>query len=242
MKRKLILILFLSTLISAQHINPPKNSHADVSYLRVITDDTPFFQSVTDQSPLFYLPYTYYVKVLGANNGFLHVECYGNGNSVAIDGYVPEGYLFDDGLSVSSPYVVLNITTVNTAVLYADSGQSNSLQYVFKDRNLQYYGTLHTDSGVLYYVGYNNKLGYVSENDVFPFSIPNHPNELTFIEPEQPEDTPDNPEIQSATAFDLRFAIIACLLFAGLVALFMVISKNKPNKVAASFYDENDYE
>ena len=107
---------------------------------------------------------------------------------------------------------------------------------------MQYYGTLPTDNGVLYYVGYNNRLGYVSENDVYPFTIPNHPNELTFIQGEQPEIPTETPEIPSATAFDLRFAIIACLIFAGLVALFMVISKSKPNKVAVSFYDENDYE
>ena len=243
MKRKTILLLLISVLFCTKYyVFYPKTSHAEISYLRVITEDTPFYQSVTDQSPLFYLPYTYYVKVLGANNGFWHVECYGNGSSVAIDGYVPDGYLFDDGLSVTSPYVVLSITTVNTAVLYADSGQNNSLQYVFKDRNMQYYGTLPTDNGVLYYVGYNNRLGYVSENDVYPFTIPNHPNELTFIQPEQPEIPTETPEIPSATAFDLRFAIIACLIFAGLVALFMVISKSKPNKVAVSFYDENDYE
>lgn len=247
MKKKIFLTLITTLLITvifcAQNLNLNSNARAGSLYLRVITDDTPFYQNVTDQTPLFYLPYTYYVKIIGSNNGFYHVECYGNGNSPVLDGYVPENYLFDDGLTVTYPYVSLSITTVNSTMLYADSQLKTSLQYVFQDRSMQYYGALNTDNGIIYYVGYNNRLGYVKESDVFPFSIPNHPNELTFIEPEIPETPVDDAPQSSATAtFDLKFAIIACLIFAGLVALFIAFSKSKPAKTAVSYYDENDYE
>ena len=250
MKKKIFLTLTVTLIASiifcSQNFSlHTHNAHASSLYLRVITEDTPFYKNITDQAPLFYLPYTYYVKVIGSNNGFYHVECYGNGTSTALDGYVPESFLFNDGLAVTYPYVSLNITTVNTTILYADSELKNNLQYVFQDRTLQYYGSLLTDNGTIYYVGYNNRLGYVKESDVFPFSIPNHPNELTFIQPEIPEtpETPtENSPQSSATPFDLRFAIIACLIFAGLVALFIAFTKGTPTKTAVSYYDENDYE
>ena len=246
MKVKKSFFLFIILIsVFALSLSPPTVSSARANglYQRVITEDTPFFSSTDDSAPLFYLPYTYYVKVLGEKNGFVHVECYGTGLTAALDGYVPSGYLFEDGLAVSSPYVVLSLTTADTAVLYADADLKQSLQYVFKDREMQYYGALPTDDGMIYYVGYNGRLGYIKESSVFPFAIPNHPNELTFIEPELPPETePETPSNGTESAFDLRFAIIACLIFAGLVALFMVISKNKPQKAAASYYDENDYE
>lgn len=245
MKIKKSLIIWFSiivVLLTVTAFPATQPARATNTYARVITEDTPFFGNIEDQTPLFFLPYTYYVKILGEEQNFVHVECYGDGKTAALDGYVPKGYLFEDGLGVSSPYVVMSITTVDTAILYADAGLTDSLQYLFKDREMRYYGALPTGNGMVYFVDYNGKLGYVKESNVFPFAIPNHPNELTFITPEQPQPPPEKETLTAQSVFDFRFAIIACLIFAGLVALFLVISKNKPQKAVASFYDENDYE
>jgi len=219
--------------------------YADTGYLRVITNDTPFYKNSGDTSPLFYLPYTYYVKVIEDGDKFVHVEWNGD-KCAAIDGYVPKDALFNDNLSVTDPFAFMTIKTSTNAVLYSDSDLNTAIQYVFPDRDMFYYGTYTGANGNLYYVSYNGKLGYVKEAEVYPFTLPNHPNELTFIEPTEPTVPPVEEENNSITAtedfFSLKIIIIVCLLFAGLVALFVAL-KGKPKKATASgYYDENEYE
>lgn len=218
--------------------------HADTKYLRVINENTVFYLNANESSPLFYLPYTYYVKPIGISGEFTHVEWCGAGG-VALDGYVKTAELFNDNLDVSNPYLSLNITTCTTAVLYSDAAAVTPIQYIFPERAMRYYGNYSTNGINVFYVEYNGKLGYVKETEVHPFLVANHPNELTFI-PKEPEQTPDNdtPEIQSPEndLLSLKIIIVICLLFAGIVALFIAL-KQKPNqKSNAGYYDENEYE
>lgn len=220
------------------------NAETDAKFMRIITEDTPFYSDKTATEPLFYLPYTYYVKVLERGELFTHVE-YADGGA-AIDGYVPTEKLFDDGLEVAAPFPEIFPLTAKTAVLFKDAALTTSLQYIFEERKLFLYGKYLSPQGkTLYYVGYNDKLGYVKEEDVIPFSVPNHPNELTFIKPEQeeekpPEESEKTPSPQSV--FDLRIAIFVILGLAGVIALIFALNKKPKTSPAASYYDENDYE
>ncbi len=205
------------------------------NFMRIITEDTPFFINQTDENPSFYLPYTYYVKIISSNENFYHVE-YQN-----VDGFVPKDFLFSDGLTVNAPFLSLKITTANTAVLYGDIGLSNQLQYLFENRSLNYYGQVKTDDGYLFYVAYNDKLGYVKDSDVLPFSIQNHPNPLTFLNTETPPiEEPQKEEKEDYIALKV---VIFCLLFiAGIVALVFAVKGGKSKAVAISYLNEDDYE
>ncbi len=219
-------------------------SATQTGFMRVIDQTTPFYSSITDVKPLFYLPYTYYVKILDNEDGFFHVECFLSPSLPSIDGYVPEDALFDDGLPVTSPYVNLDIKTVSTAVLFVDSSLVTPLQYVFPERHMRYYGALPTDKGVLYYVEYNDKLGYVKESDVYPFVIANHSNPLTFIPVDAPEseDKVQDQTTPNGDHFGLKVVIIGCLVFAGLIALVVGVKQRPKKGVAVGYYDDNDYE
>ena len=213
------------------------------TYLRVITEDTPFYSDSNCLNLLFYLPYTYYVKVLGYENDVAHVECYGTQNSIALDGYVPVQMLFLDGLEVLNPYLNKTITTLSTTLLYLDLDGKQAIQYLFNNRQLTYYGlAFANDNSVMFYVGYNSKLGYVKESDVMPFTITNHPNELTFLIPETPPEQPSVESQNTTTTSVLKIVIFSCLLLAGIVALFIAVKNKQPSHVASSYYDENDYE
>lgn len=220
---------------------------ADISrgnYLRVIDNKTPFYTSVYDSTPLFYLPYTYYVKVIDELNGFMHVECYGNNNTPSIDGFVPSSYLYNDGLNVVEPYLDLYVTTLSTAPLYLDAQLTNRIQYVFKDRTLSYYGHFESNGKILYYVGYNDKLGYVEENFLVPFVINNHPNELTFLAPNPPivDNESGNENSTNDQTLTIKIAIISCLIFAGLIALIFIMKNTSETKKPTEYYDQNDFE
>lgn len=209
-------------------------------YGRIITYDTPFFKDVNDEHYTCYLPYSYYVKILGEYNNFYHVECYGE-NQPAIDGYIEKSYLFFDDQVVSNPYANATISTLEVCPLYLDIDTTKSIQYVFKDRQLRFYGYAHSTLGEnLIYVEYNGKLGYIKESYVSPFTIDNHPNPLTFLTPETPE-TPE--QTVDKTQIDLRIIIIGSLILAGLISL-TVIFKNKPERKAYNneYYEESDIE
>lgn len=231
---------------------PSEKATAEESagYLRVITEDTPFYADKNADTPLFYLPYTYYVKILERGDYYTHVEYAIKG--VSIDGFVPTNKLFEDGLAVNKPFPAVTLTTSETTVLYKDYTLNLSLQYVFEDRNLYYYGKMQSPQGkTLYYVGYNNRLGYVKEEDLMPFAVPNHPNELTFLKADDPEpqtapavitDTSKQETTENDGTFNIRIAIIAILGLAGIIALIVALGKKPKTAPAASYYDENDYE
>ncbi len=246
MKRYSLLFL-LSTIILIIYLSPLQTAKANSQglYLRVITEDTPFYLSEDEKTPLFYLPYTYYVKIIKENVDFYHVEYYGENGKLSIDGYVPKDMLFDDRLSASTRFPNVNIITAKPTLLYNDSELTSSEQYVFQDRTLDFYGKHYSSNGeALYFVSYNNRLGYVRESDVIPFTIPNHPNPLTFIpqeEPEHTEDTPPSNPTGTTQTETLRYIIIGCLGLAGLFALIVGL-KNKQNKVSNGYFEENEYE
>lgn len=217
---------------------------AESEYLRVINHETPFYSDLSQSEPLFYLPYTYYVKVLETGVNFTHVECYGTGNTLALDGFVPTQMLYKDELLITSPYLEKKITTISTAVLYSDVSLTNPIQYLFASRELNYYGETHSlDGEILFYVSYNNKLGYVKESQIYPFVIDNHPNELTFLSPPtQPEENIQTENNSSVALTTIRIVVISFLILAGAIALYAQ-NKNKGGECNYSgYYDENEYE
>ena len=245
MRKFIILNIALTLLFGFIYVKPQTvSASASTDYRRIITDNTPFYSDTAGTSLLFYLPYTYYVKVLEHGEVLSHVECYGTGKSIALDGYVPTNMLYNDNLPVQTPYLEKEIVTLSTAVLYSDKELLNPLQYVFASRELVYYGQLTSvDGSIIFYVGYNNRLGYLKESDVYPFEIPFHPNSLTFIEPEQQPTIPTikQPETNRVGLTTVRTIIVLCLFFAGVIALFVAIKK-KPRSQQNSYYDENEYE
>ena len=96
------------------------------------------------------------------------------------------------------------------------------------------------DGTYCFYVGYGGSLGYVKESDVYPFTLSNHPNELTFIPKETPPE--DTPKEQTENASALRIIIIVSLALAGLSGLVIVLKKNPKPLTNTGYYDENDYE
>ena len=104
--------------------------NAESEYRRIINEDTPLYLDGEGCQFLFFLPYTYYVKILNTYGNFFHVECYGTGDTIALDGYVPKNMLYQDGLEVTSPYPEKKITTSNATILYQDTELTINLQYV----------------------------------------------------------------------------------------------------------------
>ncbi len=243
MKTKLFCALIICALILSITPSISVTFAEENCYYRIIDDTTPFYSDEKGENLLFYLPYTYYVKVITYNAPLCHVEYCPGSNSVALDGYVPKEKLYFDDLSVSSPYPAVNVTTLKTTVLYDNALLTDAICYVFESRTLSYFGYLPFKNGEnCLFVSYGNKLGYLTEKDVFPFTIPNHPNELTFLTPPAPPETEEPIQTENFNQNELRVLIIACLCIAGVFALIVAL-KNKTKRVEQTgYYDENEYE
>lgn len=236
-KRAIALALLILTAFPPYSV--PARADGGDAFLRVIDETTPFYSDAETKDFLFYLPYTYYVRVLSENDGIAHAEIGGNG--IKLDGFVPIDALFDDGLSVENPYPEITVTTVKNAVLYDDLKLSTPVMYVFQSRNLKYFGAVTGGDEVVYFVSYNDHLGYVKESDVSPFTVPFHPNPLTFIKEDPPPINVDPEERTSDVITVLRVLIIGSLLLAGVIGLTVSLNKkNKPRK--PYYYDENETE
>ena len=118
-----LLAIALSIFTFASPFVKSANASAQTEYLRVIDKTTPFYKNVYDTTPLFYLPYSYYVKVIGLSGEYYHVELHCDNGQVAIDGYVPSERLYNDDLAVTELcYIKLLTDTAAESLNDRDQG------------------------------------------------------------------------------------------------------------------------
>ena len=239
-----LLIYFLMSFFcfSVFFTNPIPVYAQEIEYKRVVNEKTPFFIDEKGESTLFFLPKSYYVKVLSSNEDFLHVECFGSGGTPMIDGYVEKNSVIDCNSAVVSPFLSLQIKTANSCVLYQDSSLTQNLQFLFKDRELFYYGNAISANGQnLFLVYYNGKIGYVKESDVYPFSVPSHPEPLNV---QNSTNSSTQTEVLNASPQQqlngLKTAVIVCLFLAGIIALCMVLKKKDKSSSSLTYLDDDN--
>jgi hypothetical protein len=247
MKRLFILIVLLSLLNNRQTTAFALENEG--TFLRLIDQNSAFYRDSNCTDLVCNLPYTYYVKVIENLGEVYHVECYGNSSVPALDGYVKKDCLYKDDLDKSSPYAYKTIKTSSTAPFYSSISNSQPSMYVFKDREMTYYGFINSTSGTIYYfVDYNGKLGYVSEEFIIPFTLENHPNPLTFLTVKEPETEDPKTEVETQKKPSpsvmseqnlLRMVIILLIIIAGFIAVF--VSKNPKKRDKQTEIDYEDY-
>ncbi len=209
------------------------------TFARVLSSDIAFYKNAGDETPLFFLPYSYYVKVLNYSEPFSHVECYGANGQPSLDGYCLSESLYFDSAMPKNPYLSLKISNRQMTALYSSLNDLEPMLFLSENRSLCYYGYSFNESGETFYlVSYLNKLGYVKDTDVYVFNFTPHENPLPQLIKEESEvSQPVKP--QNNKASNLKIAIIVCLGFATLIIIFSLI---KPKNKAKEQYFDNDYE
>ena len=222
----LIFYLLLSFSITPKVI---LKAFADDGYYRVLKDGVMFHSSANKDETLFELPVSYYVKKIGESSDFLHVECYGTNNlTPLLDGYVLKSDVIKS--DAVKPYLSFTVTTATSAVLYEDSTLKTPLQYVFKDRTLGYYGRiLNADGTYVYYVNYNNKIGYVKEEDLIPFNVPLHETPLKEVLPEEESQNVSTIPNEKSTN-GLKIFVIVAVVVASIIILALIVIPEHKNK------------
>ncbi len=241
MKKTVLLLIFCLLFCVCKPTAITVNADTTASeYLRVIDNSTPIYRDKNGQDFLFYLPYSYYVKVIEEYSTLLHVECFGGQNAPLIDGYVPKDKLLSEPSPTRLPYLDCTVTTFSATVLYQDALCTKPLRLIFADRTLGYYGSVGEDT-FIYFVCYMGDTGYVKEDTLTPFQVPVHPDPITQESVPLPDDKQNLTTNVAPNYNGLKLAIIVCLLMAGVIALFSVI-KRKPNaNTCVTLCEEDDY-
>ena len=230
-KKSFVFFLIFYLLLSAT-VTPKvlRQAFADEGYYRVLKDGVAFYSSANKGDILFELPVSYYVKKIGENGDFLHVECYGaNQLTPLLDGYVLKNEV--SKRDAINPYLSFTVTTAKSAVLYEDVTLSTPLQYVFKSRTLGYYGQIAlSDGSYVYYVTYNNKIGYVKEEDLMPFNVPLH--ETPLKETDFSEENLTVPTIKpEKSANGLKIFVIVAIVVASIIIFALIVIPERKNRV-----------
>lgn len=232
----------IAALILILPFGSEQKANATQTYGRVITEDVGFYKDCDASELLFYLPYTYYVKITEYGESVSRVELFTSSSLFpAVDGYVYTNSLYFEDSTPISPFYELTLTTATATPFYKNSSTNTVMRYIFEDRLLYCYGFLKSyDGSYLYYVCYNGSLGYVKEECVCPFTFVYHPTPLpVFNEPTEDTETPE-PK-QNETNEVIKVAIIIAIALAAVVILIFALKPEKKDKEVA-FYDDNDYD
>ena len=215
---------------------PTGEAKAYAAYGRVIENDVGFYKDANCTSLLFYLPYTYYVKIAEKGPAESRAELFsGDYSTPAIDGFVHTDDLYYADEYPETPYCEMTLRTAVACGFYADSGAKDLIRHIFENRTLKYYGYAYDgDGNYVYFVDYNGELGYVKEESLVPFEFTPHPNPLPKpAEPEPPED--EKPAGNGASA-GLKIAVIVAIVLA--VAVIIAFSVRPARHKYGDDYDE----
>ena len=228
--KRLLITLILTVILST--ICSPLTAYANAPYYRVIKSGVKFYLSPNEKSALFELPISYYLKFLGEENGFYHIECYGeSAKTPKLDGYVLKGSVVKTTDEPINPYLNLTVTTAKSTTIYQDENLTIPIRYVFSERTLGYYGKISdNDENTVYLITYAGEIGYILEDALKPFIVPLHQTPITESIP-----TTDNTTISKVTdatsESDLKSIVIIAVVLSSAIILGLIIIPERKNAV-----------
>ncbi len=213
----------------------------EAKYLFISGDQVIFYSDQNAEKPLFYMNRAYYARIIYSTEYLYKVEVFG-GDTPMLDGFILKSedvYIKEQTQKVFPDFAV---TVINSAAMYSDRTLSSVVQYVFPEREMRYYGYFSTPDGEkLVFVNYNGKLGYIKNSDITPFTVPDN-SPPKPVEPDVTPEPDDKTSEKTDNFFSIKITVIVCLIFAGIIAFFIVKRPVKEKETAASYYDENDFE
>ena len=233
MKRIIVILIAILYFLLLLNLTPQTKVLATSEcYYRVLKEKVYIYTDSNLNSPMFIVPYTYYVKCESINGNIARVV-YGNEQS---DYPVIIGYMNLNDLTLTqttplNPFAILKISTSNQDVLFSDISKKKPYFNLPSETFMIYYGEiLDSEANVMYMVYCKNKLGYVDKNCINSFSIPLNQDPLPepeIIEPSTPSDSTNIEKPTSELGEHLQILIIVGI---STVCISVVYALFKPTK------------
>lgn len=228
MKKIITIFIFILTFISAFNI---KKTNAEVNFYAKIESNDVYFYSQSDKSPLFELPYSYFVKVEKTEESFY--KCSYNG----LEGYVKKNEVVLMNGTPSTPYVDSYFKVFVTNYLYEDPTQTSTIknslstsdklkyfgkikgQQISSTSNLWYYCSLEKDGQIFW--------GYVFSG-ISDYLMPIQTNNESFEKVD--ESALSSPAYSQVTTLSTRtkiLLIVSIALPSAIILYFLI----KPSRI-----------
>lgn len=218
------------------------------SWGRILNENTPFYADDACTILKFYLPYTYFVKIVATGEDSTRVIYMDDNLNVPLrEGYIKtcDLYLFD-GLPYS-PYPEISLKITADEILFADSKKQYPKAVLSQGDTAFYYGEIRIDNENFCYVYSKGYIGYVRKNAFATFEIPAHEIPLVTEEPEIPNesiitsaplDNDTNPTSIDAT---MKIVIIIAVAVTCLSVIYLLFKPNAKQTRLAVYSDDEDY-
>lgn len=222
------------------------NAAADLEpycYARVLNEKTPFYSDPNCKILKFYLPYSYFVRIIKAGDEATKVIYMENEQAPAREGYVKTCDLYICDYVPESPYPRLKLTLKNDGILFSNPSSGEALVVLNAGEVAYYYGEAQSSSDAYYYVFSGTYVGYVRKDAFFEHALPLHPQEIPKTEPDEPDfseptsdDRPSDENDNSSLLSAVIIIAVSLITISVIYALFR--SESKSIKRAAASDDE----
>lgn len=222
---KKIAVLFLVALLWLLPFAPARAETAD-TYARVTQAQVYLYEKPEQDSGLFILPETYFVRITSEAGDYYSVE-YMSGvqNRTAVRGYCLRSDVETVDYVPETPFLVYD-----TTVTFRTSEGLPDGFFTEYDVTAAFYGTFSYGSSVCYYVELEGEFGYVPASSCSPLSYPPNTEHTETETPPPAEETPS-----AAQPALLNVVLVCGLVVTALGALYFLFHPRKPK-----LHDEED--
>ena len=201
------------------------------SYARVMQEEVYLYSSPQEESGLFILPRTYFVKITGEEAGFYQVEYLTDTSARPVYGYCRIGDVEPVDYVPETPFLTYE-TEVTFTVGSSDLPDGFFTAYTVP---AAFYGTFYYGSSVYYYVNMDGEFGYVPASACPPLDYPEN------TEHTQTETPPDEAPVHNSVNA-VNIDLICALSVAALGAVYFLFRPAKPAKRASPFDDYEQFD
>ncbi len=195
-------------------------------YACILSESTFFYATPDESKGLFFLPTTYYVRLLNYGNEYCHVEyLYDDAQVKKLNGYVKTSQLTFVDYEPQTPYFY-HVFTLRYTIDGASAPQSDLLNEIVL--SCAYYGDYEIGSKTYCYVLRGEEFGYVPKPADLTVSVNG---EYAAYVAAQSAPSPDEPtEIEEKSSSPAQIAILValCLLIPVLAALILKPPRRPP--------------
>ncbi len=227
----------------------PTKVWASTGYVRVVAPEVTLYRAPVEHRDyaLFFLPETYYLRIVDEQGGFYEVE-YQDGESgfPVLYGYVKKDTVSTDYPTPTEPiYEKQTLSVIKACYVYATPWEGGELlATALSGQTVRLYGTFPDKTGesLFYYVRLGHTMGYISaQNCTAPLFSP-HPDPIltpsvsVSLSPSQNAEKP--PIITPVKKTDvLQIILILAICLTVLLALYTAF---RPKKNTERYEDEED--
>lgn len=232
-------------LFSRPHPQKARAQTAFSVYARILDENTALYSDPSCSLIKFYLPSTYFVRVISAGETVTKVAYMENAEAPSREGFIKTEKLYAfDGVP-EQPYPALKLVFSCEEIIFSDPAPSGPRTVLEGGATALYYGEVQSGGVLYYYVYAGGYVGYVRASAFYPHTL--QPSSVPLPEPEPTPDQTQTPSAddnaeksENSSKGALTAALIIAVSVCSLSAAYLLLRpRNLPARNAAASRDDD---